>query len=385
MLIKEAYKATRILETLSNYSIADNLTNAKIVSISTDNVSDRVDIHSDDMFWNIILKNPDSFWNKEFGFYWCVVSEWVARIPGLFWAKGSESIRNFSETEIANNKQGRKEYSPPGKSGKVLGGVGTLKFLPDINGNTLYTLTFSCNSSVGIPALFTQEIIDSLKIRQGDALFIRSAKWVKMSLDWARQFESTKNIPRGYLLINDPNNIKIVERDRSIECHPFSIMEYQKGNALLFDYVFVTSVMAKRDNRKRLEVFFENYKKKENRNGKYLFACDITNPLFKSKYNAPFEMKDDYENNQMDILEERIRKEYFKDHAIDEIVQLIPTFYKTAAAIRTLTDIIELPVANLKDDSAAKMSIQLLQMCIENNKVENLIDRMAFENPSILK
>lgn len=385
MAIQEAYKATRILETLSNYSISDNLVTAEIPTADLVNKEQLIYLNDDQMFWEMVLKDPDNFWSKEFDLDYCVVSEWVARIPGLFWAKGAKSIRDLSDTEIVTNRPGYIEYTPSGKSGKVLGGVGTLKFLPDMNGNTLYTLTFSCNSSVGIPALFTDDVINALKIRQGDLLNVRSAKWMKMSLEWAKQFESTKGIPRGYLLIDDPGNITVSKREKHIEYHPFSVMEYQRDNALFFDYVFVTSVSSKRDNRKRLEKFFDNYRKKDGRNGKYLFACDMANPLFESKYNTPTEMRGDYESSQMEILEQRVRKEYFKNTTIDEIARFLPGFYKTGSSIRTLTDFLELPSANLVDASAAKMAIQLLQMCIENNKVENLVDRVVFDNPDFLK
>lgn len=379
MSLQEAYKATRILETFDNYSRAD-----QINSESTLNLSKRGKeyLYDESLFWKMLLSNPSGYWGVQFSAYDCILSEWVPRVPGLFWAQGSKAIRDFAEKEIATNRPGYIEYSPIGKSQKVLGGVGTIKLPPDLYDNRLFTISFNGNTSLGIPIIISQEIIEQKQLKSGSVIHIENSSWEKMTTDWASQFPSIAGIPRGFLKIekvDDVLNSKIIANH---EIHPFSIMEYQSSNSLFFDFVFVTSIVTKNENRNRIEDFFETYRKKEGRNGKYLFSCDIANPLFESKYSSPFEMRSDYESGQMRVLEARIKREYFNGHTIDQLMQKLPGFYQTAASIRTLVSLLELPVGLLRDDSAAKMSTQLIEMCIDNDKMEQLIDRIAIDHPN---
>lgn len=383
--LTKAYKATRILETLNNYSVAADLNVTAHRNFFPSQHNRILEVDADKHFWQEVLTNPEACWNKSYSFGYCTISEWVPRIPGLYWSKGSAAIRAFADAEIVKEMPGHIEYNPPGKSSRVIGGVGTLRLPEDVSGNRLFTLTSSGNSSVGIPILFTADQLEKLTLKQGDVITVHKAFWKKMSIEWARQFSSTTGFPRGYLTVHNLNDIDVLYRGQPVEYHPFSVMEYQQGDALLFDYVFVTAVSDNPNARNRIEKFFKNYRTKEGRNGSYLLACDISTPLFDSRYTSPAEMKSAYENSQMNMIEKRIQKEYFNEHTLQEIATILPKFYKTSTAILTLAGLLELPVARLATDAAAKMSSQLIELCYNENKIAYLIDRITQENPNIFK
>lgn len=61
----------------------------------------------------------------------------------------------------------------PGKSKKVLGGIGTILLSPDINGNVLMSVSAGCNASTGIPLLIFRSVLEILNIQQGDIVDIK--------------------------------------------------------------------------------------------------------------------------------------------------------------------------------------------------------------------
>jgi len=110
-----------------------------------------------------------------------------------------------------------------------LGGIETIHLPPNDVGKRLISITSSCNSSVGIPILVYPEVYDYLNLKQGDVVDIEGAKWQQMDIPWAKRFASTKKIPRGYLIIDSINQIKVSNYQINVPViyHPFSIMEYQ--------------------------------------------------------------------------------------------------------------------------------------------------------------
>jgi hypothetical protein len=383
MCLRDSYKASRIIETIENYSLIQNEYDNAVETKEGNN--SLLMLYDDEQFWNMILPDPDKYWERSFNMHDCIVSFWVARIPGLFWSPNSQAIRNLCKSEIALRGQGWTEYNPIGKSSRVLGGIGTLLLPPDNDGYQLITLTFSSNASTGIPALVAPKVIEGLHLKEGDTLRIDDVKWRKMDSSWSQRFPSTSNIPKGYFLIEDPQSIEIVANNHYVEVHPYSIMEYEKQDALLYDFVYVTTDNFKKNSRGDLISFFEYYKNKEGRHGRYLLACDIAHPIFESQYNSPLEMKDTYSIRQLDLLKSRVRKEYFGKQTINELILLIPRYYFTPLTIRTLAGMINLPNALITDENAAKMSIQLISLCVERNKLEELIDRIAIDFPNVFK
>lgn len=386
MLLPKAFKGTKIIETIDNYIIAENYTIAE--KSTHDNClieENELWFYKDNEFWSRIIKNPEQFWSKSLNLYCFVISDWVARIPGLYWTNYSSEIRKHADSDVAIRSDKWLEFNPPGKSKKILGGIGTMLLPPNDDGKRIVTVSSSCNASLGIPLLIFPDVWDALSLKQGDAVNIRNAKWQPLDISWAKRFASTNEIPRGYLIIDNENKIEIIKRDTPIVYHPFSIMEYQVEDALLYDFVYLTIDSKVKNGKKRAHVFFENYALKDNRNGRYLLNPNMVEPLFEAQYMSPIEMQQPTQRAQLDLLYRRVKGAFFDKTTLDSLIQLIPKYYDSGLTIRRLARSIGVSPSIFQDDNAASQSIQLIDYCMNTNKIEELTDRMMVEYPQIFK
>jgi hypothetical protein len=379
MSLKELYKGTKLIETIENYALAE-----EVNSLDEDILNNESFWFSnDEEFWRKIIADPIKYWNQKIDLFCFVVSNWVARIPGLYWTPSSEQIRQHKKEDIALESKQWIEFYPPGKSKKVMGGVGTLLLPPTDDGKVLLSVTAGCNASTGIPLLCFPEVYDQLKIRQGDCVQIRGAKWQPMDMHWAPNFASTKDVPRGYLVIDSIDKIEVLERNYPVAYHPFSLMEYESQDSLFYDFVYVTADSKVKNVDTEIERFFKEYAKKEGRNGEYLLNPNIVNPIFPSRYLSPTELTQASEKAKLNLLYEKIRGTYYKEQSIEQLMTKLPQYYQSSLSIRTLAKNIGLNVSLLEEGSAVNMSPQLIDLCIKKGIVENLIDRIILEYPEI--
>ena len=110
MKLHQLYKGVKIIETIENYSLAE-------ISIIDENIrkSNEQYFYTEESFWQNIIDNPERYWGKEIDLYNFVVSDWVARIPGLYWTESSQMMREHMESNIAIQSQEWTEFFPPGK------------------------------------------------------------------------------------------------------------------------------------------------------------------------------------------------------------------------------------------------------------------------------
>lgn len=380
MELSNAYKATKVVEAIENYSLAElnTTTEAKPTRSSGDNW-----FYDDEYFWRQIILNPDKFWNKRLSFRRFVLCDWISRVPGLYWTKYSEGIRQHSQNEIAKQSKQWIELYPLGKSKKVLGGIGTILLPPNDEGKRLMSISSSCNASVGIPVLIFPDVFDSLNLKEGDGIDIIDARWQAMDSNWSKRFASTQGIPRGCLIVDSPEKIKIIKKDIPFSFHPFSIMEYQKGEALLYDFVFLGVDNKLKNLQYEIEKFFTYYASKENRHGKYLLNPNMIQPLFETQYNSPTEMQSASEKAKLELLYKRIRKEAFKKTTLNKLIETLPHYYDSSVAIKRLAKCVGVSQAIFQEDNAASMSAQLINYCFDENIIEELTDRMYVEYPKI--
>ncbi|HVG42245.1 MAG TPA: hypothetical protein VM888_11595, partial [Chitinophagaceae bacterium] len=309
MSFQNAVKASRLIETIENYSVSTNTEQDIDIAV---NITENV-YHSDEEFWTELFKDPEKSWNKKVSFSNTTIINWVARLPGLYWLKESKQYRNNLESDVEERNDGWVAFTPPTKSMKVMGGIGTFLLPPDDEGKVIMTLSQSRDASMGIPVLVSPEVIEHSNVKEGDRLIIKDAYWRKMSVSWANRFPSIKGIPRGYLVINNPKQIEVNGKNAPVEFHPCTIMEYQSEDALLYDYVFCTANSHYPDYRKRMEEFFSAYSKRNGRQGRYLLAADINDPLFDAAYTSPNDLlKVEADGRaQISLITERIRKAFF--------------------------------------------------------------------------
>ncbi len=379
MSLKELCKGTKLIETIENYALAEEV-NSLNEDISND---ESFWFSNDEEFWRNIIADPIKYWHQKIDLYNFVVSDWVARVPGLYWIPSSEQIRQHKKEDIALQSKQWIEFFPPGKSKKVMGGVGTLLLPPTDEGKVLLSVSAGCNASTGIPLLCFPEVYDHLQIKQGDCVKIRGAKWLPMDMHWASKFASTKDIPRGYLVIDSTDKIKVLEKNYPVAYHPFSLMEYNYQDSLFYDFVYVTADSEVKNVDTEIERFFKEYAKKEGRNGEYLLNPNIINPIFESRYSSPSELSSTSEKAKLNLLYERIRGTYFKEQSIEQLIVKLPQYYQSSISIKTLARNIGVNISLLAEDSAASMSAQLIDICLRREMIEDLIDRIVFEYPII--
>jgi len=388
MDLKTAYQGAKIIETVENYSIADethSVVERPELTGDHRNVNSFNTIFSDEEFWQTMIKQPNEILGQAIKLYHFVVSDWVARIPGLYWTDGAKILRKHTESDIAFQSPHWIKFHPPGKSKKVLGGVGTILLPPTDDGKVLISLSSSCNASTGIPALVYPEVLEAVKLKQGDCVDIENVKWVPMSVQWLQQFPFSKEVPRGYLVIDDVKKIHVRQRDFPVIYHPFSIMEYESSDTLLYDFVFVSADSKVKNVDFEVENFFLHYGKEEGRHGKYLLNPNMVKPIFESRYSSPSDLRQPSEKAKLDMLYQRVRNVFFNNVSINLLVNELPKHYQTSVSIRNLAERIGVKPALLSEDSAASMSSQLISLCIERDQTEVLIDRMVFEYPNIFK
>ena len=124
------------------------------------------------------------------------------------------------------------------------------------------------------------------------------------------------------------------------------------------------------------------YKTEEERYGRYLLSADINapNPLFEAEYVSPDQLRrsETGAKAQLELLQARVRELSFKGQTIDSIVQLLAQYYTNETLAGRITTHIGIPKAQwFTGGSAADSAAQLVQICLERNKVEELLDAMA--------
>ena len=227
------------------------------------------DYYDDGIFWGRVLAGPEDAWGTLFWIDIAVLSEWIARVPGLYWKPESAQFRQLSPEAVEYKSQTWVTYRPEGKSRKVMGGIGTLRFPPGQDGRRLVSLTTTCNVSAGVPALVSPEVWDRHELREGVLLGGR-ARWQPMVLGWSSYFPSTRELPRGYLIVDDPDTIEVHDPGHRAPTliHPFTVMEYSRGAVELFDFVYAAADTGESRYRQRLERFFDSYKDRHERYGR---------------------------------------------------------------------------------------------------------------------
>jgi hypothetical protein len=304
-------------------------------------------------------------------------------VPGLFWSQGAKALRKITPDVVEYKSNDWLVLQPGGKSKQVLGGIGTIKFPADENGFRLLSLSFGRNASSGIPVLISPAVWEHPQIDDGSVLQLR-AKWQPMMTEWAERFPSIKGIPRGHLVVNQLEQVlDVVDRRVSTQFHPCTVMEYYQGNTKLYDFVFATVDTGVENYRKDVETFFEQYKKDRGRFGRYLMSADMTDPLWEAEYDNPAALlrTEPGAKSQFELLQMRVRGDTFKGRNLEVIVEFLAREYENDG-LKRISQMIGIPPAHwFTRGPTADSAVQLVHLCVERGKVEELLDAVAIEFP----
>ena len=248
-------------------------------------------------------------------------------------------------------------------------------------GNRLATLSCGHNASSGVPVIISSEVWEHHKLCEGD-IVSGDAKWQGIPLGWAERFPSIKGIPRGCLVIKHPSQINFLrERKQPVQFHPCTVMEYEAGDTTLYDFVYATADTSVSDYRQKLERFFEEYKTRNQRYGRYLIPADQSQPLFDAEY-AGSSNQDG--KSQLRLIEERVHLRSFKGQTIDELLRVLASNCSNDDLQALSRDIQLNPNVWFTGMAAARSAVQLLDICLQRNKVEELVDALAMQKPTLV-
>jgi hypothetical protein len=386
MSLREAYIGARIIETSDNYTRADT---PLITQPEGQHKTGYGDYYDDRSFWKNIFHDPESAWGIEFSLHDTALSEWVARVPGLFWKPEAKRLRTVAEEKVAYISDGWRVFHPQGKSEKVMGGVGTFRLLPAVDGARLVTLTTTCNASAGVPALIFPDVWD--KIRQHSPcegrMLSGEARWQPMSEGWAKRFKSTRDISRGYLVFNNPDKIDVLDDQAPIQIHPFTIMEYYSGTKELFDYVYATGDTGDPDYRIYLGRFFSDYKDENGRYGRYLLAGDMIEGLWNAEYNGPDDLRraDPSAKSQLELLEARVQEHLLGEDKIEPLLEALGTTSDSVEDLKRLSRDIDIPPAIwFQGGSLADVCSQFIDTVRRQNKLVELVETFTLQYPNTI-
>ena len=370
-----AANGARILEAVDNYALAG------IDAAEPDaRAGGGLLLYDDRTFWQQVLEKQLPFGSPVEIVMELVVSEWVARVPGLFWTPSAKGMRERGERE-QDRRLGQSALFPVGKSSVVSGGVGTMKLAPSENGYRLCTLVSSANVSAGVPALIAPDVWERHRLAEGTVVEIdrMHATWQGMTTAWAQHFPSTRGVPRGYVRVDDPSAVKVQRRDAATEIHPFTIMQYYKNNVELYDFVFATAVTGDPRHRRYIAEFFDDYREIDGRMGRFLLHADVAHPMWDAVYASPAEL----EQAQRQVTQ-RIEDAMVGSNVTEELLDLLVRL-GDPALIRRLS--VEIGISDaiwFQGGPLTAVANDFVQR-VPRAKVPQLLDAIRVLNPDLLE
>jgi len=375
MKIEEVVKNSSVLESIENYAlVSDNIE----TEATSETEKTEIVFWNNDHFWDEILFSNQIYWNKEITFSDFTFSEWVPRVPGLGFTQEARNIRRqlrFAEPIERRNRL----YRPSDKSRFVSSGIGSLKLPPDYLGYSICAITSNQQSCQGIPILINPEVINFHKLSSGDKIDSVTGIWQKMSIEWVKHFALTEKLPRGYLLITHPDQIKKSGNKSDLIYDPCSIMEYTQDEIFKWDYVFCSISITDRKQTQNIKDFFDEYRIMGGVEGKYLINPDIAEPIFETVYVTPNDLKSNYAIAQMALMKERMVKRVIDGFEIDELTKMISNSYQDSNSLRIFAQKVGIASKFIEEESPLKMAIQLVYLAVQSNKILELIQRFTIE------
>lgn len=379
MGLTQAYMTTRIAEAAINYTKAD-----EPIPDGTSPLPDTVHaepLYSDDHFWETVFKEPEAYWDKTFETNGSFrFSEWVARVPGMFWHPESRRFQELASKGVSEElPSGLKVYPPHQKTPFVMGGTGTLRLPPDHLGRRLCTISSMKNASVGIPAIIYPEVWEHHKLKEGapiDGIFI----WKKMDQQWSQHFLSTRHIVRGYLEIRHPDQMKTYDDPSQMMVHPFSIMEYEKDSLRLYDFMFFT--MDQGTDRTAMKSFLTAYAEKHG-HATYLLESDINTPVFDGMYSDPAQFRAEGKEH-LDFMTTRMNEILQGKTLQEEILNLLTTRYQPDDLRAVSVRIHIAPALWDIGGSMADRAVAFINEVNDKNKTHELIEAIERDHPDTI-
>jgi hypothetical protein len=382
----------RINETIYNYSRADQL----LTSIPIADAilpRDTEVFTSDKSFWRAIITNRRGYVNKLFALRSLKISEWVPRVPGLAHKPESKKLLRLSTqySQKVVELDGWRVYQPQEKSEHVMSGVGTLRLPPNANGEWLFSVSSTGDASSGVPILVLPDVWDRIqKFNSCEGRVISCvARWQPMAMEWSKHFRSTGDIPPGYFVLDSPDAIAVEDYVARTWVYPFTIMEYPSDVNELFDYVYCGAHTDDPAFRQGISSFFETYRIRFGGiHGRFLIAGDLVEGLWAAEFNSPADLlaQDASARSQLTLLMARINERMLGKNVIKDLLEKMRTVLSGDDLIRLSSEIeIDKRVWQKTNTTLAEQCSQFLAAVVAESKQDALLERLAIQEPNILR
>jgi hypothetical protein len=381
--MRRALVTAHVLETVNNYARADDpLRDAP----AQPPASGQSSYFAESELWERALSAPERLWNTEFDIDGAVVSEWVARVPGLGWSEAAVQLIN--RVEHVESRIGGAVYQPAVKSAHVLSGMGTLRLPPGADGTRLLSISVSGDAALAVPLLVSSDVWDKLSSAgqvEGCAIVAR-ARWQPLTGEWAQHFPITKGIPRGGLRLSDPDAVAIRDHGAPVTIYPFSVAEYASEGAELFDYVYAGARTSEPNYRADLERFFADYRINYLHGGAYLLAADMITPLWDAAYLTPADLRraDASSKSALALLETRVREKQLGKPLVEMLLLALTDRLSDADQLKVLSDEVGIkPATWFAGGSLAEACNDFMAAVVQVERIEALIQRLALRYPGL--
>ncbi|MCP9234378.1 hypothetical protein [Lewinella sp. JB7] len=377
MSLQTAYTTARVIETLENYAQSDVVNDCSRDPAEPSRTA--AGAFSDEHFWHTVLGDVEGTWNQRFNLEDVFLSEHVARVPGLYYHPQAQHFKNILDVHKEYVTDRWTHYSPPGKSQKILGGIGTLQIPPTLEDWRIASVSSGNNASLGIPVLIHEEVWQHHRLEEGRRIALLSAPWKQMEASWAKRFYSVRGLPKGYLVIDNPDQLRMDGGVYPTIYHPFTVMEYEQDGSLFYDFVFVTVDSSDPNFRDDIRAFLGEYRYMKGRHGHYLIEPFVNNPLLHDRdvmYHSPEELRqrDASANSHLNLLVERIKQERFNQLTLDEIKIFMDNHLDVDELKACSDDLLINPNAWFGGRRVYDESANFLSAVVDRRKVDELVD-----------
>ncbi|MGD1994900.1 MAG: hypothetical protein PVI59_17030, partial [Anaerolineae bacterium] len=172
------------------------------------------------------------------------LSEWVPRVPGLYWKDESLKLRDAARYEILQTDRRFTVYSPAGKTMHILGGVGNVRLLPSGQSQLL------CASSSGeywrgVPILLEGDAFQEYRDAPDGIIVSLEGRWRPLPAEYARQLGSDAGIPRYCLVVDAADHVAVLNDGSSwswkCQSSAWTLFEYRdEDNLPRYDFAYCT-------------------------------------------------------------------------------------------------------------------------------------------------
>jgi hypothetical protein len=168
--------------------------------------------------------------------------------------------------------------------------------------------------------------------------------------------------------------------------HPFTVMEYYSEGTELFDFVYAAADTGGSRYRQRLERFFDGYKDKHERYGRYLLSGDMVSPIWDAQFDSPEDLRraDPSGDSQLNILKARVQERHLGQGMTERLLEALTEVCDSGDEARQFSDEAGIPpTVWFAGGTVAEVCSQLVSAALARDKVAALVEVVATQYPSI--